>query len=147
LKQLDPQIGKERPILFGGRAFKKYEQHGGSSKLEILGLVYAIEQCHHYISGAPFTVRSDNMSLKYIQGLKHGKGQLMRWSLFLSQYDFKIEHISGKSNSVADALSRREYPEQDLNSNEPPSYDIDPNAYVAVIGQDYFQDEESPPPE
>ena len=30
----------------------------------------------------------------------------MRWSLFLQDYDFNITHISGKSNKIADILSR-----------------------------------------
>ena len=29
-----------------------------------------------------------------------------RWLAFLSEYDFKIQHIKGKENKVADALSR-----------------------------------------
>ena len=29
-----------------------------------------------------------------------------RWIAFLSEYDFEIQHIKGKENKVADALSR-----------------------------------------
>ena len=29
-----------------------------------------------------------------------------RWLSFLSEYDFEIQHIKGKENKVADALSR-----------------------------------------
>ena len=29
-----------------------------------------------------------------------------RWLAFLSEYDFEIQHIKGKENKVADALSR-----------------------------------------
>ena len=31
-----------------------------------------------------------------------------RWLAFLSEYDFEIQHIKGKENKVADALSRNE---------------------------------------
>ena len=38
----------------------------------------------------------------------------IRWSLILSCYNFKIRHIDGKNNILADALSRRD---QDLLAN------------------------------
>ena len=31
-----------------------------------------------------------------------------RWLAFLSEYDFEIQHIKGKENMFADALSRNE---------------------------------------
>jgi hypothetical protein len=32
----------------------------------------------------------------------------MRWSLTLSRFNFRIVHVSGVDNSIADALSRRD---------------------------------------
>jgi len=37
-------------------------------------------------------------------------GRLLRWSLALQGYNFKIAYKSGKCNQNADALSRRPYP-------------------------------------
>jgi len=41
--------------------------------------------------------------------------QQIRWSLILSQFDFKIRHIDSKDNVLADALSRRD---QDLPASD-----------------------------
>ena len=32
--------------------------------------------------------------------------RVQRWAVFLTAYNFKIKHINGKSNIVADRLSR-----------------------------------------
>lgn len=46
---------------------------------------------------------------------KHN-GRLEQWSIRLQEYNFEIEHRPGKSNVVADALSRRTYDEQTASS-------------------------------
>jgi len=48
----------------------------------------------------------DNISLKYLFDQQNLNARQARWLAFLSEYDFKIKHIKGKENKVADALSR-----------------------------------------
>src|SRR5688572_33292681 len=59
---------------------------------------------------SPFTVYTDHISLKYVQSLKMSTGRLLRWSLQLQQYTFDVRFKKGKTNTNADALSRRSYP-------------------------------------
>ena len=42
----------------------------------------------------------------------------MRWSLLLQDYDFDITHISGKSNKIADILSRVSHNEEEDKSRK-----------------------------
>jgi hypothetical protein len=49
---------------------------------------------------------SDNISLKYLFDQQNLNARQARWLSFLSEYDFKINHIKGKENKVVDALSR-----------------------------------------
>jgi hypothetical protein len=51
-------------------------------------------------------VKSDHNNLKYFRTARLFKPRHARWAEELSQFDFVIEHISGVSNVVADALSR-----------------------------------------
>ena len=51
---------------------------------------------------------TDNKGLKYILDQPNLNARQARWLAFLSEYDFKIQHIKGKENKVADALSRNE---------------------------------------
>ena len=51
---------------------------------------------------------SDNINLKYLFDQQNLNARQARWLSFLSEYDFKIKHIQGKENKVADALIRHE---------------------------------------
>ena len=48
----------------------------------------------------------DNKGLKYLLDQPNLNARQARWLAFLSEYDFEIQHIKGKENKVADALSR-----------------------------------------
>ena len=49
---------------------------------------------------------TDNKGLKYLLDQPNLNTRQARWLAFLSEYDFEIQHIKGKENKVADALSR-----------------------------------------
>ena len=49
---------------------------------------------------------TDNKGLKYLLDQPNLNARQARWLTFLSEYDFEIQHIKGKENKVADALSR-----------------------------------------
>ena len=51
---------------------------------------------------------TDNKGLKYLLDQPNLNARQARCLAFLSEYDFKIQHIKGKENKVADALSRNE---------------------------------------
>jgi hypothetical protein len=100
--------GVLRPLAFGGRSMRSYEQKSSACHAELIALLDAIKTYHPYLSnGRPFVVHSDHCSLKYIQSLKLSSNpKLIRFSLLLQHFNFSIQHISGASNVVADFLSR-----------------------------------------
>ena len=51
---------------------------------------------------------TDNKGLKYLLDQPNLNATQARWIAFLIEYDFEIQHIKGKENKVADALSRNE---------------------------------------
>ena len=66
-----------------------------------------------YLLGSKFTVFTDNNPLCYIKSSKLGATQI-RWLSELALYNFDIVYRTGKSNLVADALSRRPEVEEEV---------------------------------
>src|SRR3954469_18552878 len=59
-----------------------------------------------YLICNKFTIRTDHNALKWLMSVKDHNAQLMRWALMLLEYEFDIVHVKGKTDVVADALSR-----------------------------------------
>ena len=64
----------------------------------------AIKSWDCYLAGAKFVVETDHRNLLYMQ--KSQAPKIVRWYLFLGNYDFTLKHIAGKDNVIADGLSR-----------------------------------------
>jgi len=60
--------------------------------------------CRDLLLGHPLILRADNRNLLYMR--KGESKKMLAWSLHLGDYNFAIDHIAGKENVVADALSR-----------------------------------------
>ena len=54
-----------------------------------------------------FVLYSDNHALQYIMQQPKLNQKHAKWVEFLQNFTFVLKHISGQSNRVADALSRR----------------------------------------
>ena len=54
----------------------------------------------------PFIIETNHKNLTYWKAPKKLTGRTARWHEKLQDYNFKITHISGKTNTPADALSR-----------------------------------------
>lgn len=55
-------------------------------------------------------IHSDHESLKYLKGQGKLNKRHAKWVEFLEQFPYVIKHKKGRSNVVADALSRRYAP-------------------------------------
>ncbi|KAF9760731.1 Transposon Tf2-8 polyprotein [Nosema granulosis] len=68
-------------------------------------MVKSIENYRHYLLGRMFTLRTDHKALIYLVNAKNPSSRLLRYSLKLQEYTFKIEHVKGEDN-IADGCSR-----------------------------------------
>ena len=59
-----------------------------------------------YLEGREFVIESDHFPLQWLNKMKGQNQRLLRWSLLLQEFSFKIHHIKGSDNKLADTLSR-----------------------------------------
>ena len=96
-------------ISYASHTLKPYERsmhNYSSAKLELLALKWSVcEKFRDYLIGSKFTVLTDNNPLTYVCTSCLGMSQI-RWQSNLALFNFDIKYRVGKSNKVADALSR-----------------------------------------
>jgi len=102
--------GEERIISYGSRGLRQAERNYFSCEKECLALVSGMLYYHEFLQPKPFLIKTDNSALKYLDSVKHITGRLGRWDMLLSGYKYKIKHIKGSKNIVADTLSRIDLP-------------------------------------
>ena len=74
---------------------------------EMLAIVEACAHWRHLLVGRPVLARSDHHSLQQFLEQRTLSKRQARWMEALAELDLTIQYVKGKSNVVADALSRR----------------------------------------
>jgi hypothetical protein len=95
------------PIAFASRLLTGVERKYAIYEKECLAVVWGCERFRVYLEHKEFTLHTDNQALSWLLGHVKEMGRLGRWILRLAPYKFKTVHISGKSNVVADCLTRQ----------------------------------------
>ncbi|CAM5073737.1 unnamed protein product [Eretmochelys imbricata] len=99
------------PVVFLSKKLSERESNWSVTEKECYAIVYALEKLRPYVWGRRFHLQTDHAALKWLHTVKETNKKLLRWSLALQDFDFDIQHISGASNKVDDALSRESFPE------------------------------------
>lgn len=97
------------PVAFHSRKMTPAEMNYDVHDKELLALVVAFQEWHHYCHGAKhtITVLTDHQNLRYFTTTKKLNGRQARWAEELSQFDFKVIYRPGIQSGKPDALSRR----------------------------------------
>ena len=97
---------ENRPVVYFSQALKGLALSLSTYEKEMLAIVKAIKLWCPYLLGKPFTVRTDQKSLKYLLEQRITTPTQTRWLLKLLGYDYEIEYKRGPENQGADYLSR-----------------------------------------
>ncbi|CAM4609167.1 unnamed protein product [Lepidochelys olivacea] len=110
-RQQIQELMEFHPVVFLSKKLSERESNWSVTEKECYAIVYALEKLRPYVWGRRFHLQTDHAALKWLHTVKETNKKLLRWSLALQDFDFDIQHISGASNKVADALSRESFPE------------------------------------
>ncbi|GJY80494.1 putative reverse transcriptase domain-containing protein [Tanacetum coccineum] len=99
---------REKVIAYASRQLKPNEENYTTLDLELGAVVFALKIYRHYLYGTKCTVFTDPKSLPHILDQKELNMRQRCWLELLADYDCEIRYHPGKSNVVADALSRKE---------------------------------------
>ena len=69
-------------------------------------MVFALGKFKNYLLGTSIVIFIDHSALKYLLNKKNAKARLIRWILFLQEFNSQIKDKQGVENVVVDHLSR-----------------------------------------
>ena len=104
---------------FASRFLTEFEKKYSINELELLAVVWAIENFRNFVYGTEFEVVSDHKALTTIlkdnRSNKTFSSRLTRWVDRLLPFQFKVVHAPGRTMGMADYLSRHP---SESNNNE-----------------------------
>ncbi|KAF1316450.1 reverse transcriptase, partial [Globisporangium splendens] len=100
--------GKERVVSYQSRQLRPAERNYPVHDKELLAMKYALAKFRVYLLGEKqFAIYIDHASLRTAVKTPHLSQRMARWFSFFAEYNFVVHYKPGKSNILADALSRR----------------------------------------
>ncbi|MCF8701926.1 DDE-type integrase/transposase/recombinase, partial [Corynebacterium sp. MC-10] len=97
----------KHPIAFESRKLNETERRYTVQEKEMTAIVHCLRTWRHYLLGSKFIVQTDNVATSYFQSQKKLTPKQARWQDFLAEFDYELVYKPGRSNVVADALSRK----------------------------------------
>ena len=96
------------PIAYYLATFTATKHNYDIYEQELLAIMKALAHWRPYLGWmkVPFIIRTDHTNLQYWKSPRNLNQRTARWHADLQEYDFQLEYIPGKTNTVADALSR-----------------------------------------
>nr|GEX60685.1 reverse transcriptase domain-containing protein [Tanacetum cinerariifolium] len=94
-----------QPIYYASKTLTETESNYSTTEKEMLAVVYASEKFRSYLIMNKCIVHTDHFTIKYLFAKKDAKARLLRWVLFLQEFDFNVIDTKGVENLAADHLS------------------------------------------
>ena len=95
--------GLHRPIRFMSASLTKTECRWSTIEKEAYAIFRALREWDYLLRDIPFLIRTDHRNLLFLNDRSQ---KVVHWKLAVWPFNFKVEHVPGVENSVADVLSR-----------------------------------------
>jgi len=109
LSQVSLEDEKWHPVAFFSKSLTPVERNYEIHDKEMLAIIRDLQEWRHFVEGAEHKCKiwTDHKNLEYFMTAKQLNQRQARWSLYLSHFDFVLQHKPGKSMGKPDVLSRR----------------------------------------
>jgi len=100
--------GVDHPVCYYSKKLDCHQKNYSTNEKETLALLLSLQHFEVHVGSTttPVKVFTDHNPLVFINKMKNRNQRLIRWSLALQEYNLDINHIKGRDNVMADALSR-----------------------------------------
>ena len=101
--------GTLHPVGFFSRKLTPAEINYEIHDKELLAIIACFKEWRHLLMGAQHTISvvTDHKNLVYFADAKHMNRRQARWSMFLTDFDYRIVYRAGKYGAKPDLLTRR----------------------------------------
>ena len=96
--------GIYEPIAFHSQKLSDQAKNWAAVKLEAYAVYFAVKKLAYYLLGHTFVIEVDHANLVTMESSE--QHIIQRWRSYLENFSFRIRHISGKQNLLADFQSR-----------------------------------------
>lgn len=102
----DDADGVEHPVAYFSKKFLPHQKNYSTIEKEALALLLALQHFEVYVGSNPNLVRvfTDHNPLVFLARMRNANQRIMRWSLFVQNFNLEICYKKGKDNVLA--LSR-----------------------------------------
>lgn len=103
--------GEEVPVYYASKILNETQKNYAQLHREGLAVMFGLRKFYKYVYGRPITIVTDAQSIKEMFSPDKAtpavaSARIQRWSVYLSQFDYRVEHRSSRFMTVPDALSR-----------------------------------------
>lgn len=102
--------GQDRPIAYAGTSLNAAQTRYSVTDKELVAIRFGVNHFKPFLYGRRFIIRTDHQPLIYLNHMKRVDDRLFRTFEDLNIGHYELEYLPGKSNTVADILSRVSYP-------------------------------------
>ena len=95
-------------IYYASKTLEFTQANYTMTKKEMLALMFAFNKFRSYLVCTKVTVFIVHVAIRYLFNKKDVKPRLIRWILFLQEFDLEIKDRKGTRNQIVDHLSRLE---------------------------------------
>jgi len=116
------QVGDDgiyEPIAFHSEKLSDQAKNWSAVKLEAYAVYYGVKKLSYYLLGKEFIIEVDHQNLVTMENTE--QYIIQRWRSYLENFNFKIKHIAGKKNLLADYQSRMFQFSDDKSAQNKPS--------------------------